>query len=124
MEFHHIPVLLTQCLEALAIQPDGTYLDGTVGGAGHSKEIAARLHAGRLICLDQDPDAIETARARLAGLPAVVIQANFRCAAAVLDSAGVAGLNGALLDLGVSSHQLDEVSRGFSYQGTRRWICA
>lgn len=84
MEFHHIPVLLTQCLEALAIQPDGTYLDGTVGGAGHSKEIAARLHAGRLICLDQDPDAIETARARLAGLPAVVIQANLslrgRCA--------------------------------------------
>ncbi|MFR8665733.1 MAG: 16S rRNA (cytosine(1402)-N(4))-methyltransferase RsmH [Ruthenibacterium sp.] len=117
MEFYHIPVLLTQCLEALAIQPDGTYLDGTVGGAGHSKEIAARLHAGRLICLDQDPDAIETARARLAGLPVVVIQANFRCAAAVLDSAGVAGLNGALLDLGVSSHQLDEVSRGFSYQG-------
>lgn len=54
MEFYHIPVLLTQCLEALAIQPDGTYLDGTVGGAGHSKEIAARLHAGRLICLDQD----------------------------------------------------------------------
>lgn len=117
MEFHHIPVLLTQCLEALAIQPDGTYLDGTVGGAGHSKEIAARLRTGRLICLDQDPDAVATARARLAGLPATVVQINFRHAADALDSLGVAGLDGALLDLGVSSHQLDEISRGFSYLG-------
>ena len=117
MEFHHIPVLLAQCMEALAIQPDGIYLDGTVGGAGHSKEIAARLQTGRLICLDQDPDAVATARERLAGLPATVIQENFRNTAAVLDGAGVTGLNGALLDLGVSSHQLDETARGFSYQG-------
>ena len=117
MEFHHIPVLLAQCMEALSIQPDGIYLDGTVGGAGHSKEIAARLQTGRLICLDQDPDAVATARERLAGLPATVIQENFRNTAAVLDGAGVTGLNGALLDLGVSSHQLDETARGFSYQG-------
>ena len=104
-------------MEALSIQPDGIYLDGTVGGAGHSKEIAARLQTGRLICLDQDPDAVATARERLAGLPATVIQENFRNTAAVLDGAGVTGLNGALLDLGVSSHQLDETARGFSYQG-------
>lgn len=117
MEFHHIPVLLAQCMEALAIQPDGIYLDGTVGGAGHSKEIAACLQTGRLICLDQDPDAVATARERLAGLPATVIQENFRNTAAGLDGAGVTGLNGALLDLGVSSHQLDETARGFSYQG-------
>ena len=104
-------------MEALAIQPDGIYLDGTVGGAGHSKEIAARLQTGRLICLDQDPDAVATARERLAGLPATVIQENFRNTAAALDGAGVTGLNGALLDLGVSSHQLDETARGFSYQG-------
>ena len=116
MEFHHIPVLLAQCMEALSIQPDGIYLDGTVGGAGHSKEIAARLQTGRLICLDQDPDAVATARERLAGLPATVIQENFRNTAAVLDGAGVTGLNGALLDLGVSSHQLDTAARGFSYR--------
>ena len=121
MEFHHIPVLLTQCLEALAIQPDGTYLDGTVGGAGHSKEIAARLHAGRLICLDQDPDAIETARARLAGLPAVVIQANFRCAAAVLDSAGVAARCWTLAYPAINWMRFRGGSRT---RGTRRWICA
>lgn len=117
MEFHHIPVLLAQCLEGLAIQPDGTYLDGTAGGAGHSKEIAARLTAGRLISLDQDPDAVQTARDRLAGLPATVVQANFRDAGRVLAELGIEGLDGALLDLGVSSHQLDERGRGFSYQG-------
>lgn len=117
MEFHHIPVLLAQCLEGLAIQPDGIYLDGTAGGAGHSKEIAARLTTGRLFSLDQDPDAVQTARERLAGLPATVVQANFRDAGRVLAQQGVAGLSGALLDLGVSSHQLDETARGFSYQG-------
>ena len=69
MEFSHIPVLLSQCLDGLAIDPAGIYLDGTAGGAGHSKEIAKRLTTGRLISLDQDPDAVQTARARLAGLP-------------------------------------------------------
>lgn len=117
MSFHHIPVLLAECLEGLAIQPDGTYLDGTAGGAGHSREIALRLNTGRLISLDQDPDAIAVAKERLAGLPATVVQMNFRYADKALEQLGIDGLDGALLDLGVSSHQLDETSRGFSYQG-------
>ncbi len=118
MEFHHIPVLLNECLEGLAIRPNGIYLDGTAGGAGHSSEIAKRLTTGRLIALDQDPDAVQTARQRLAGLPADVVQINFRYADAALSQLGVEKLDGVLLDLGVSSHQLDERSRGFSYQGS------
>ena len=117
--FAHVPVLLEECLEGLAIRPDGVYLDGTAGGAGHSRAIASRLDkaaGGRLIALDQDPDAVQTARARLAGLPAEVIQTNFRYAADALASAGVEGIDGALLDLGVSSHQLDDAERGFSYR--------
>ena len=117
--FEHIPVLLKECLEGLAIDPAGTYLDGTAGGAGHSRQIALRLDAaagGRLIALDQDPDAVQTARARLDGLPATVVQTNFRYAAEALDRLGIAQLNGALLDLGVSSHQLDDAARGFSYR--------
>ncbi len=117
--FEHVPVLLEECLAGLAIRPDGVYLDGTAGGAGHSRAIASRLDGaagGRLIALDQDPDAVQTARQRLAGLPAEVIQINFRYAADALAAAGVAGLDGALLDLGVSSHQLDDAERGFSYR--------
>ena len=117
MSFHHIPVLLAECIDGLAIRPDGIYLDGTAGGAGHSKEIAARLTTGRLIALDQDPDAVAAASQRLEGLPATVVQSNFRYADRALAQLGVDGLDGVLLDLGVSSHQLDEVSRGFSYQG-------
>lgn len=115
MEFSHIPVLLQPCLDGLAIDPTGIYLDGTAGGAGHSREIAKRLTTGRLIALDQDPDAVATATERLKGLPALVVRANFRQAAAVLDELGIPQIKGALLDLGVSSHQLDEASRGFSY---------
>lgn len=115
MEFHHLPVLLDECIEALAIRPDGIYLDGTAGGGGHSSAIAARLTTGRLIALDQDPDAIAAAGERLKGLPAQLVQANFREAKAVLERLGIPGLNGALLDLGVSSHQLDDAARGFSY---------
>mgnify|MGYP002544968382 CR=1 FL=1 len=115
MEFSHIPVLLSQCLDGLAIDPAGIYLDGTAGGAGHSKEIAKRLTTGRLISLDQDPDAVATAAARLKGLPAQVVQANFRETARVLDELEIPFINGALLDLGVSSHQLDDAERGFSY---------
>ena len=117
MSFHHIPVLLEECIQGLAIQPDGIYLDGTAGGAGHSKEIASRLTTGRLISLDQDPDAVAVARQRLAGLPATVVQTNFRYAEQALKELGISELDGALLDLGVSSHQLDERSRGFSYLG-------
>ena len=84
MEFHHVPVLLRECLEGLAIDPAGTYLDGTAGGAGHSREIAKRLTTGRLIALDQDPDAVATATERLKGLPALVVRANFREAPRVL----------------------------------------
>ena len=116
MEFSHIPVLLSQCLDGLAIDPAGIYLDGTAGGAGHSKEIAKRLTTGRLISLDQDPDAVATAAARLKGLPAQVVQANFRETARVLDELEIPFINGALLDLGVSSHQLDDAARGFSYR--------
>ena len=116
MEFSHQPVLLQKCLDGLAIKPEGTYLDGTAGGAGHSGAIARRLTTGRLISLDQDPDAIAVATERLAGLPATVVQANFRNAPDVLRGLGIDGLDGALLDLGVSSHQLDDGERGFSYR--------
>ena len=116
MEFSHVPVLLNECLEGLAIDPAGTYLDGTAGGGGHSGEIARRLVTGRLISLDQDPDAVAAATERLKGLPATVVRANFRDARRALAGLGVTSLNGALLDLGVSSHQLDDGERGFSYR--------
>lgn len=115
MEFQHISVLLQPCLDGLAIDPAGIYLDGTAGGAGHSREIAGRLTTGRLIALDQDPDAVAIAAERLKGLPARVVRANFRDAAKVLAELDIPAINGALLDLGVSSHQLDEADRGFSY---------
>ena len=115
LEFSHVPVLLEQCIEGLAIDPAGTYLDGTAGGAGHSREIAKRLTTGRLISLDQDPDAIQAATERLQGLPAQVVQVNFRQAKQALAQLGIQQINGALLDLGVSSHQLDDGDRGFSY---------
>lgn len=116
MEFSHVPVLLNECLEGLAIDPAGTYLDGTAGGGGHSSEIARRLSTGRLISLDQDPDAVAAATERLKGLPATVVRTNFRYARRALADLGVSAINGALLDLGVSSHQLDDGERGFSYR--------
>ena len=116
MEFSHCPVLLEECLAALNIRPEGIYLDGTAGGAGHSAAIAGRLTQGHLYALDRDPDAIAVAGQRLQGLPATVIQSNFCNAGAALAPYGVDGLDGALLDLGVSSHQLDAAERGFSYR--------
>lgn len=117
MEFNHVSVMLRECIEGLAIKPEGNYLDGTAGGAGHSLEIAKCLTTGRLIALDQDPDAVQTASERLSIFPqAQVVQANFRNLDRVLEELSVDGLDGVLLDLGVSSHQLDEASRGFSYQ--------
>ena len=113
--FSHVPIMLEECLQGLAIRPEGIYLDGTAGGAGHSRAIASRLTTGRLIALDQDPDAVAAATARLAGLPATVVHSNFRRADAVLDELGIPAIDGCLLDLGVSSHQLDTGSRGFSY---------
>lgn len=112
---YHRPVLLEQTIEALDIRPDGVYLDGTAGGGGHSFAIASRITTGRLIALDRDPDAVKEAGQRLQGLPAAVVQANFTQMAQVLESLGVDGVDGVLLDIGVSSHQLDEAGRGFSY---------
>ena len=117
MEFQHIPVMLEPCMEGLNIRPDGIYVDGTAGGAGHSSEIARRLTTGRLISLDQDPDAVETASQRLSQFPcAQVVRANFRDMRQVLDTLGIDRVDGVLLDLGVSSHQLDTAELGFSYQ--------
>lgn len=115
MEFAHIPVLLEQCLDGLDIKPDGIYFDGTCGGAGHSREIAKRLTTGRLIGIDRDPDAVAVASERLSGLPAQVIRGNYSEIKQIADDLGISGADGILLDLGVSSYQLDNAERGFSY---------
>ena len=116
-EFHHVSVLLDECIEGLNIRPDGIYVDGTLGGAGHSSQIAARLITGRLIGIDRDPIALKAAGDRLApfGDRVTLVHSNFCEIANVLDSLGVEGVDGILLDLGVSSPQLDDGSRGFSY---------
>ncbi|MBR3908979.1 MAG: 16S rRNA (cytosine(1402)-N(4))-methyltransferase RsmH [Clostridia bacterium] len=115
MEFKHISVLLNETIESLNINPNGIYLDGTVGGAGHSLEIAKRLTGGQLICLDRDPDAVKVATERLNGLPARVVQSNYSRMDTVLKELNIPGVDGILLDLGVSSYQLDTAERGFSY---------
>lgn len=116
MDFQHISVMLDECIEGLNIKPDGIYVDGTAGGAGHSKEIAKNLKNGKLYALDQDPDAIKTATERLSEYDcATVIQTNFCYMKDVLEQRDVDGVDGILLDLGVSSHQLDKAERGFSY---------
>lgn len=117
MEFRHIPVLLNQCIEGLNINPDGIYVDCTAGGGGHSSAIAANLSGmGQLISLDRDPDAVKAASARLAEFPnAHVIHRNYSELDTVLAELEIKGVDGILMDLGVSSHQLDEESRGFSY---------
>lgn len=115
MEFAHIPVLLKQCLDGLDIKPDGIYFDGTCGGAGHSREIAKRLTTGRLIGIDRDPDAVAVASERLSGLPAQVVRGNYSEIKQIADDLGICGADGILLDLGVSSYQLDNSERGFSY---------
>ncbi len=112
---YHRPVLLEQTIDALHIRPDGIYLDGTAGGGGHSHAIASRLTTGRLIALDQDPDAIAAAGKRLEGLPATLVHINFRHLDEALDKLGIDAVDGILLDIGVSSHQLDAPERGFSY---------
>lgn len=115
MEFAHIPVLLEQCLDGLDIKPDGIYFDGTCGGAGHSREIAKRLTTGRLIGIDRDSDAVAVASERLSGLPAQVVRGNYSEIKQIADDLGICGADGILLDLGVSSYQLDNAERGFSY---------
>ena len=117
MEFSHIPVMLHECMEGLNIRENGIYVDGTAGGAGHSSEIARHLSNGRLVALDQDPDAVKTASERLSVFPnAQVIRSNFRNMGQVLENLGISRVDGVLLDLGVSSYQLDTAERGFSYQ--------
>ncbi len=117
--FSHRSVLLDECIESLAIRPDGVYIDGTAGGAGHSSVIAARLNEqGRLIALDQDETAVAVATERLSvfGARARVVRSNFCELASVCEMLGIEAIDGLLLDLGVSSYQLDTAERGFSYQ--------
>ncbi|HJB32312.1 MAG TPA: 16S rRNA (cytosine(1402)-N(4))-methyltransferase RsmH [Candidatus Oscillibacter excrementavium] len=117
MEYTHKPVLLDACIQALNIRPDGVYVDGTLGRAGHSLEIARRLTTGRLICIDRDQAAIDAAKVRLAPYldRVTLVHSNFSELKEVLSAAGVSGADGMLFDLGVSSPQLDDASRGFSY---------
>lgn len=119
MDFEHISVLLSETIDSLNIKPEGTYVDGTLGGAGHSSEICRRLNGnGRLIGFDQDEDAIAAASARLEEFNdrVTVIRSNFCSMAEELTKRGIHKADGILLDLGVSSHQLDEAERGFSYR--------
>ena len=116
-EFRHVSVLLQECLDGLDIKPDGIYVDGTLGGAGHSSQIAARLTAGRLIGIDRDPVALEAAGERLKpfGNRVTLVHSNFCEIKQVLQDLDIPGVDGILLDLGVSSPQLDDGARGFSY---------
>ena len=116
-EFHHVSVLLDECLDGLAIKPDGIYVDGTLGGAGHSSQIVKRLTTGRLIGIDRDPVALCAAGERLAPFAdrVTLVHSNFCQIAQVLKDLDISGVDGILLDLGVSSPQLDDGSRGFSY---------
>lgn len=115
MEFKHISVLLNETINSLNIKPDGIYVDGTAGGAGHSVEIAKRLTTGHLYALDRDPDAVAVATERLKDFNATVINCNFFDMADILSQQGIYAVDGILFDLGVSSYQLDNGERGFSY---------
>ena len=116
-EFHHVSVLLWECIDGLNLKPDGIYVDGTLGGAGHSSRIAAKLTTGRLIGIDRDPVALKAAGERLApfGDRVTLVHSNFADMDSALKDLGISGVDGILLDLGVSSPQLDDGQRGFSY---------
>lgn len=116
MQFSHKSVLLSETINSLDIKPDGIYVDGTVGGAGHSTQIAKRLKGGCLYAFDRDPEAVAVATERLKNYNATVINSNFDNMREALESYGVKAVDGVLLDLGVSSYQLDNASRGFSYR--------
>lgn len=117
MEFTHKPVLLRESMEALNIRPDGIYVDGTLGRAGHSREVAQRLTTGRLICIDRDGAAIDAAKERLAPWldRVTLVRGNFSELADILKDCQAPAVDGLLFDLGVSSPQLDDAARGFSY---------
>ncbi len=115
-EFKHIPVLFYETVDALNIKPDGIYVDCTSGGGGHSAAVAEKLTTGRLISIDQDPEAIEVLKKRFADNPRVtVVHDNFINIKSVLSNLGIFGVDGVMADLGVSSHQLDTDARGFSF---------
>lgn len=118
MEFHHISVLLHETVDGLLVKPDGIYVDGTMGGAGHSKEIVKQIKSGKLIGFDRDKTAISVCRERLSefGERVEFVNRNFFEIKDVLNEMNIDGIQGAVLDLGVSSHQLDVAERGFSYQ--------
>ncbi len=116
MEFSHIPVLLWETIDGLNIKPDGVYVDGTAGGGGHSSEILKKLENGRLYSIDQDPDAIKTVTERFKDNPnSHILQGNFSQMKTLLAAENVFSVDGVLLDIGVSSHQLDTAERGFSF---------
>ena len=119
MEFKHIPVLLNETIEGLNIKPDGIYVDGTIGGAGHSKKIIEKLSEnGFLIGIDKDEEALNAAKENLKGYKNLkLIHGNHDNIKEILEKIGIDKVDGILLDLGVSSYQLDEKSRGFSYIG-------
>lgn len=116
MDFSHVPVLLKEAVDGLNINPNGIYVDGTAGGGGHSAEILSRLKSGRLISIDQDPDAICTIKQRFKDNDnSIIIKGNFSNMKALLSERGICRVDGVLLDIGVSSHQLDTPGRGFSF---------
>ncbi len=115
-EFYHLPVLFDEVMTNLNIKPDGVYIDATAGGAGHSLGIAKRLESGMLIALDRDPDAVKTAEERLGGYNAKVIRCPFSQMREAAETLNIKTVDGVLMDLGVSSHQLDTAQRGFSYR--------
>ncbi|MDO5036868.1 MAG: 16S rRNA (cytosine(1402)-N(4))-methyltransferase RsmH [Tissierellia bacterium] len=118
MEFEHIPILLEESIEALKIKEAGTYVDGTIGGAGHSQEILKRLKGGRLIGIDQDPAALKKAKSVLEplGKNFSLVHGNYKDMPQILEDLSIDRVDGVLLDIGVSSHQFDEAERGFSYR--------
>ena len=118
IQFHHIPVMLDECINGLNINPNGVYLDGTTGGAGHSSVIASKLKNGKLVCIDKDDDALSVAQSRLKpyGDKVIFAKSDFKDFERVLDENGIDKIDGILLDLGVSSYQLDNADRGFSYR--------
>ena len=115
MKFQHTTVLLKETVDGAFSDPKGVYADLTTGGGGHSLELAKRLSGGRLVCFDRDKEAIEAAGGRLRGYPVTFVGRNFRELSAVLDELGIGALDGIIADLGVSSHQLDDAGRGFSF---------
>lgn len=115
MEFSHISVLLNECIDGLNIDPNGVYVDCTTGGGGHSLEIIKRLTGGKLVCFDQDKEAIAAAAKRMEGYNPIFVNRNFSQLDSALDELGIGKVNGVMMDLGVSSYQLDNAERGFSF---------